>query len=129
MSEEEKAARERQKQRVRIVKRKRLGRFGETFYDRALVSGFVHYPHEPDWTNLTPAVLPQTKSLVEISQDQMFRPIQEQNFGGIYVSSDNDETLDDLDKKYKFLGSGFKNYTKQKKKLGTERTPGSQQST
>ncbi len=129
VSAEERAARERQKQRVRVERRKRLGRLGEVMYDRRIVSGVLQCPYEPDWSNLKPAAMPQSRAMAEASQDQLLRPIQDQYFGGIYVSSDSEETLDDLDKKYKHLSIGYRNYTKQKKRLGADRTPGSQQST
>ncbi len=126
LTEEERAAREareRLKQRVRVEKRKRTGRLGETFSDRKVVSGPIQPSYEPDWSGLVPAVPAQTKALAEASQEQLFRLIQEQYFGGIYVASDEEETLDELDKKYKYLGSGYKNYTRQKRKLGAERAP------
>jgi len=56
----------------------------------------------------------------------MLKPIQEQLYGNIYVFSDNDENLDDLDKRYKYLGNNLKAYLKQKKRQGSIKTSSEQ---
>jgi len=72
--------------------------------------------------------MPSTKGAVaDVAQEQLFKQIQEQFFGGIYGFSDEEETLDDLDKRYKHLAVGLKGYTRQKKRQGAERTPTSTQ--
>lgn len=132
------------KKEVKVEKRKRIDRWGEIFIDRRVQYDSLRFPFEPDW-NLAPAPLqgiaregkllsgslPKGTSVAftlpgtDISQDLILRPIQEQFFGNIYVFSDSEENLDDLDRKYKYLGTGFKNHTKQKKKLSAEKASAS----
>jgi hypothetical protein len=38
------------------------------------------------------------------------------------VFSDEGESIDDLDRRYKSLGTGFKTFNKQRKKLNNDRT-------
>lgn len=52
----------------------------------------------------------------------MLKPIQEQLYGNIYVFSDSDETLEDIDRRYKYLSIGLKNYTKMKKKFHSDKS-------
>jgi len=49
----------------------------------------------------------------------MLKPIQDRLYKDIYVFSDNEDTLEDLDKRYKTFCSGFKNFVRQKRKQNT----------
>ena len=126
--------------RTVVEVRKRIDRYGYIVNDRKVLSGplMLKYPFEPEW-NLTPTplqglfkeyrmlsrssskggFLPYLTLLkgTDVSQELMLKPIQEQLFGNIYAFSDSEETLDDLDKRYKSLGLGLKNYMRQKKKF------------
>jgi len=125
------------KREAKIEKRRRVARWGEVFIDRKVVHESLRFPFEPDW-NLSPLPLqgvfkegklrslskgrvqPQTLG-ADISQEQLLKPIQEQFFGNIYVFSDTEENLEDLEKRYKYLGAGLRNYAKQKKKQNAEK--------
>jgi hypothetical protein len=53
---------------------------------------------------------------IDKSEELMLRPIQDKLYKDLYVFSDNEDTLDDLDKRYKVLCSGFKSFGRQKRK-------------
>ena len=49
----------------------------------------------------------------------MLRPIQDRIYKNIYVFSDNEDEMEDIEKRYKYLGNGFKSFTRQRKRLTT----------
>ena len=44
-------------------------------------------------------------------------PIKEKDYGDLYVFSDNEDNMEDIEKRYKHLANDFKNFNKQKKKF------------
>lgn len=56
-------------------------------------------------------------------QELALRSIQKQTYGDLYAFSDEGESMDDIDKRYKSLGAGFKNFSKQRKKLNSSKGP------
>ena len=122
--------------RIKMELSKRIDRYGQPVVNRKLLHSSLHDPFTPDY-NLIGTPLQQipkelAKSFVqgefffesivsETAEEKVLRPIQEQAYGNLYVFSDEGETMDDLDKRYKPLGSGFKSFNKQRKKLNNDR--------
>ena len=121
----------------KLIKRKRKGKYGETFIDRKFEHETMKYLFEPDWSQAT---TPSTatgkehklilkginKTLItstasDNSQELMIRYSLEQVFDSIYGFSDTEDNIDNLQANYKSIGTGFRGFLKQKKKLSTER--------
>jgi len=49
----------------------------------------------------------------------MLRPIQDRIYKNIYVFSDSEDEMQDIERRYKYLGNGFKTFTRQRKKFVT----------
>lgn len=57
-------------------------------------------------------------------QEVLLKSIQGRIYKDIYAFSDNEDKMDDIDKRYKYLNTGFKNFTRQKRKynVGADQT-------
>lgn len=53
---------------------------------------------------------------IDIIQELMLKPIQDLIYKNIYVFSDSEDDMGDIDKRYKYLNNGFKSFVKQKRK-------------
>lgn len=54
-------------------------------------------------------------------QELMLRPIQDRLYKNIYVFSDSEDNMEDIDKRYKYISSGFKTFIRQKRKSNNEK--------
>lgn len=121
----------------KLEKRKRIGRFGEVFIEKRLILDAIIFPSEPTWPSKKPAcpfVNKEEKvglsskggdlvngSTADVSQEYYYKHYQDNYFGDIYAFSDGDDTIEDLDKRFKPLGQGFKTFNKQKKRQTTDK--------
>lgn len=127
----------------KLEKRKRIGRCGEIFIERKLFSDSIGFPQEPDFATKRlslSALQLQNKedktgssslssrgeavsnlANAEPSQEYYYKHYQDNYFGDIYAFSDGEDTMEDLDKRFKQLGQSFKSFNKQKKRQTTEK--------
>lgn len=101
---------------TRIKKRKRIGKHGDIFIDRKIISGVLLNPVEPEW-NIENNIKTNENTHENIENyGKLPNIIQRNEFSNIYEFYDDDEKLDDLDKRYKNLSTGFKNFLKHRRK-------------
>ena len=113
---------------VKLKKFKRIGRCGLVYVSRSFTHPDFPLFYEPD-CNQTPVALTAAlkEGLAMLNfQDGSTRSSlnHEQSLVDIYIPSDSEENTESQDKLPKGIGTGFRNYSKQKKKLSSERIPG-----
>lgn len=115
-----------EKRKLKVEKQKRITHYGEVVIDRKINTSYLQSPFDPQQP-LTPTAIRSgsiQESLIgknnskdiDIIQELMLKPMQDRIYKNIYVFSDNEDDMDDIDKRYKYLNNGFKNFVKQKRK-------------
>eukprot|EP00826_Nyctotherus_ovalis_P043004 TRINITY_DN4496_c0_g1_i1.p1 TRINITY_DN4496_c0_g1~~TRINITY_DN4496_c0_g1_i1.p1 ORF type:complete len:141 (+),score=29.83 TRINITY_DN4496_c0_g1_i1:489-911(+) len=121
------------KRKLEVKRRRRIDHLGELVISRKTNIVSLLSPFDPlDF--LPPSTLQSGSSAeslvsrgfgddIEDPQEVMLRPILSRIYKNIYVFNDNDDGIDDIEKRYKYLSSGFKSFLKQKRKQNIGKGP------
>lgn len=112
---------------ISVESKKRIDHFGQLVIDRKVKYDAMWSPFEPEQMLLSIPIQKVKKENIlmtrglskgtENSQETLLKQFQNKVYGNIYVFSDEEDNMEDIDKRYKNFSSGFKSFNKQKKKL------------
>lgn len=114
-----------EKKKLEVKKQRRIDRFGELVVDRSVNSISFRFPFDPQ-ESLTPTSIQSgsnsenltIKSImkdIDLSNELVLKPMQDTIYKDIYVFSDTEDNMEDIDRRYKYLNNGFRAFLRQRK--------------
>lgn len=126
-----------EKRKLEIEKRRRIDRFGELVIDRRIQAEGLQYPFDPQ-RPLIPTLIQSGSSgekllarsfskgnllrlikEIDVIQELMLKPVQDRLYKNLYVFSDNDDDMEDINTRYRYISEGFKDFIQQKNSLSS----------